>query len=232
MTDITIVSVSKNNESRSILHKSIFDECGAPRYGFHTVGMVERNNNDQNLSKIYNYHLNTEVDSKYVIFCHDDVSIEDSNLYGKIDKAIGDDSEYAICGVAGNTMCRVQEKNLWHIMGNKDTMSGAVAHYTGKDDTECFMTNFGPTPKRVVLLDGLFLAVNLKKINDFGLRFDEDYPSKFNFYDLDFSLQANKMGLKMTTWPIWLVHKSHGLSDINNEDWNKGNEYFKKKWGK
>ena len=189
-------------------------------------------NNDQPLSKIYNEFLDSDHGYDYIIFCHDDVSIEDSNLYEKIDKAIGYDSEYAICGVAGNATCKIQGKNLWHTMNKRGSMSGAVAHYTGNDDTECFMTNFGPTPKRVLLLDGLFLAVNVKKIDEVGLRFDEECPSKWNFYDLDFSLQANKLGLKMTTWPIWIVHRSHGLSDLDNEDWNKGNEYFKKKWGK
>ena len=67
-------------------------------------------------------------------------------------------------------------------MMNNDvkSLSGAVAHYTGKDDTECFMTNFGPTPKRVVMLDGLFLAINVKKIQESGIRFDESYPSGFS----------------------------------------------------
>lgn len=208
--------------------KSIFKRGYSHLFGFpYELYFIE--NNVSTLAEIYNNHLN-ETTSDYIIFCHDDISIEDSQLPEKIDKAIGDESEYAICGLAGNQKCKVQDKNLWHLMGDKGSMSGAVAHYSGKDYTECFMTNFGVTPKRCILLDGLFLAVNVKKIKEVGLTFDEECPAKWNFYDLNFCMKAHELGLKMTSWPIWVVHKSHGLDDINQEDWNKGNEYFKNKW--
>lgn len=222
--NIDLVVASNNKYNDTIFQKGYSRLCG-----IYNLRLFE--NNNRGLPELYNKCI-TESNSDYIIFCHDDVSIEDSQLPEKIDQAIGDDSEFAICGVAGNQKCRVQDKNLWHLMGDRDSMSGAVAHYTGKDDTECFMTNFGVTPKRCILLDGVFLAVNVKKIREVGLKFDEDCPAKFNFYDLNLCMRANELGLKMTTWPIWIVHKSHGLSDINQEDWNKGNEYFKKKWRK
>lgn len=219
--DLVIASNNKYNDT-------IFQKGYCKLFGFpYNLRLFE--NNTRGLAELYNKCI-VESNSDYIIFCHDDVSIEDSQLPEKIDQAIGDDSEFAICGVAGNQKCRVQDKNLWHLMGDRESMSGAVAHYTGKDDTECFMTNFGVTPKRCILLDGVFLAVNVKKIREVGLKFDEDCPAKFNHYDLNFCMRANELDLKMTTWPIWIVHKSHGLSDINQEDWNKGNEYFKKKW--
>lgn len=230
MENIVIVTAtSEKDDQESILYKSLFDGQVCKPV-FKNLGYRSQVNNKEHLAKVYNHYLDTIKDAKYIIFCHDDISIEDSKLYEKIDKAIGDDSPYTICGVAGNTQARIQEKNLWHLMGNKDSMSGAVAHYTGKDATKCFMTNFGVTPQRCILLDGIFLAVNVDKINEVGLRFDENYPTGFHFYDIDFCLEANKKGLKMTTWPIWIVHMSHGLTDINNEDWNKNNEYFKNKW--
>lgn len=222
--NIDLVIASNNKYNDTIFQKGYSRLCG-----IYNLRLFE--NNNRGLAGLYNKCI-TESNSDYIVFCHDDVSIEDTQLPEKIDQAIGDDSEFAICGVAGNQKCRVQDKNLWHLMGDRDSMSGAVAHYTGKDDTECFMTNFGVTPKRCILLDGVFLAVNVKKIREAGLRFDEDCPAKWNFYDLNFCMRANELGLKMTTWPIWIVHKSHGLSDINQEDWNKGNEYFKKKWRK
>ena len=193
----------------------------------------KKNVDGDSLAVIYNDAINNNniKNHDYLIFCHDDLSLEDAQLLNKLDAAIGEDSEFAICGLAGNAKCNIQDKNLWHLMGDRKSMSGAVAHYTGKDDTECFMTPFGATPKRVLLLDGVFIAINLKKIKEAGLRFDEDNPSEFHFYDLDFCLQANKLGLKMTTVPIWAVHTSHGLSDINNKKWVEGNKYFKNKWG-
>lgn len=189
------------------------------------------NRTSRSLAKIYNeqiYKTNDYFD--YMLFVHDDVSIEDGKLIEKLNDAIGNKSDYAICGLAGSKECFIRDKNLWHIMNSKGkpfhNCSGAVAHYTGKDYTECFMSNFGVTPSRVVLLDGLFLAVNVKKIKRVNLKFDENNPSKFHFYDILFCLDANNLGLKMTTWPIWVVHRSHGLNDINNVEWNKGNNYL------
>lgn len=191
------------------------------------------NKDNKSLSELYNDKIRYAIDEEYdyIVFCHDDVTLDFRQLYENLYNSIGDESEYAIMGVAGNTKCKIIDKNLWHIMGDKNSMSGAVAHYTGKDDTECFMTSFGATPKRCILLDGVFLALNIKKISEVGLRFDENLPSNFHFYDLDFCLNANKLGLRMTTWPFWITHQSHGLSDINHKEWNLGNEYFKKKWG-
>jgi glycosyltransferase involved in cell wall biosynthesis len=220
---IDIVVCSKGSYEDTLIQKSFYNL----NYGNFCLKIVE--NNSRAISEVYNEYMDTS-DADYIVFCHDDISIEDSQLAIKINEAIGDDSEFVICGIAGNRKCQIKEKNLWHLMGDRKTMSGSVAHYTGKDDVNCFSTSFGPTPERCILLDGLFLAVNLKEIKEAGLRFDEDCPSKWNFYDLNFCMQAHRLGLKMTTYPIWVVHQSHGLEDYNNDDWVKGNEYFKNKW--
>ena len=212
--------------SAGLYKDSVFKRGYENLNGKYTLNFIEKN--DKPIYEVYNNHLNGDTDADYIIFCHDDVSIEDSMLSDKIDRAIGDDSEYAICGVAGSSKFYIQNKNLWHTLGDSNNRSGAVAHYTGKDDTQIFMTNFGITPVRCIVLDGLFLAINVKKIRQVGLTFDEECPAKYNFYDLNFCIQAHKLGLKMTTYPIWLVHKSHGY--YNNDDWVKGNEYFKNKW--
>jgi len=31
-------------------------------------------------------------------------------------------------------------------------------------------------------------------------------------------------------WPILIYHQSPGLRDMNDEHWNKSNEYFRNKW--
>tara|TARA_R110000765_G_scaffold7963_4_gene26043 strand:- start:57943 stop:58638 length:696 start_codon:yes stop_codon:yes gene_type:complete len=227
MSNVIVYSLTKGDEmTNTLVYKSVRN--------LNDVAICMVTENTEAIAKGYNEFLDHyDIDEyDYAIFCHDDVSIEDANLAEKLDKAIGDDSEFAICGSAGTSSCVIKDKCLWHRMHNDiKSLSGAVAHYTDKDDTECFMTNFGPSPKRVIMLDGLFLAVNIKKVKEAGVRFDESYPSKFHFYDLDFCLEANKAGLKLTTYPIWMVHKSHGLEDINNPEWDAGNQYFKDKWG-
>lgn len=199
-------------------------------------GMIYLNLKEYNtepLAKVYNNAIDSS-NADFLIFCHDDISIEDNRVFQKIIEYVGEDSQYSICGLAGSTKCIVGEKNLWHLMAGRNQLSGAVGHYTqdGEKTGECFMTNFGVTPQRCILLDGLFIAVNLKKIKEVGLRFDENNPSGFHFYDLHFCLEANRLGLKMTTAPIWVVHRSHGLQSIDDKSWKEGNEYFKSKWNK
>jgi len=85
-------------------------------------------------------------------------------------------------------------------------------------------TNFG-TSGRVLILDGLFLAFNPKKISEAGVRFDETCPAKFHFYDIDFSLQCNKAKLKLGTAEIEVVHSSPGLKSFTDE-WLAGQKWF------
>lgn len=228
---IVTCSSEKRNED-TLLGKSLCNRYYADIPAFYDLEFVGINKRP--LAKVYNEQIENGFDFDYIIFCHDDISIEDNSIGMKLQKAIGENSEYAICGVAGMTKARIAHKNLWHLMSMSgkpfDGASGAVGHYTGKDDTECFMSNFGPMPKRVTLLDGVFIAINVKKVREAGLWFDENYPTPFDFYDLDFCLTANKLGLKMTTWPIWIVHKSHGLDQSKMEEWEKGNKYFINKW--
>jgi hypothetical protein len=229
-----IVTVSQKEYPEDTLLGQSYYDCHNDSYQVLDLEFIH-NDDYLPLAKLYNQIFDeVDIDKKYeyIVFCHDDVTLNQANLPLTLERAIGEDSSYDICGVAGNTQCKICDKNLWHLMGTKDSMSGFVAHYNTDSTDECFMTNFGVVPQRVILLDGLFLALNLKKILEVGLRFDEDNPADFHFYDLNLALDANKLGLKMTTWPISLIHKSHGLNDINNPSWVMGNKYFKEKWSK
>lgn len=188
-------------------------------------------NNKEPLARLYNSRIK-ETDCDYLVLCHDDVSLEDNNLKEKLIRAIGAESPYSVCGVAGNKTCKISGKNLWHIMsdGEQPTLSGIVPHYVKDSEELRTAASFGVTPARVMLLDGVFLAINVKEVREAGVLFDEDNPAGYHFYDLDFCLSANKAGLKMTTYPIWLTHASHGLSSWDDGGWNAGNGYFIKKW--
>jgi GT2 family glycosyltransferase len=90
-----------------------------------------------------------------------------------------------------------------------------------------YVTSFGPTPSRVAIIDGVFMAINLEKIASAGVRFDEQF--KFHHYDIDFSLQCNKNSLKIGVWPILINHQSPGLKGFD-DSWNSSNEKFINKW--
>ena len=77
-------------------------------------------------------------------------------------------------------------------------------------------------------MDGLFLAIKVSSLKP-EIRFDEDIPAIAHHYDIDFCLQANKHKLKLTTWPIWVVHKSPGLAGAD-EQFEASQKYFINKW--
>ena len=182
-------------------------------------------NNSEPLWMHYNKVIEMAIDQRYdtVILLHDDVSIEDINLTGKLTDAFQDND---VVGLAGAKQASISKPALWHLMSKQEDWSGAVAHKS-PDDT-VFMTSFGSMPARCVLLDGVFLAINVKSLKD-GVRFDENL--KFHHYDLDWCLTCNENKLKLTTWPIWAVHDSGGLSDMSQE-FIDSEKYFLDKWQK
>jgi len=232
MKDIKIISATKGKEENTIIHKSIEEYEYITEYGdnqdYHLISGKIICNNIDSLAKVYNKEIEDGCnENKILIFVHDDVIIEDLFLREKLNEAM---EQFDIVGLAGiKAPIAIKEPALWHLMGHPSQYSGAVAHFD-KNETQRFMTSFGKTPDRVVLLDGVFLAINTERILKKGLRFDENNPAKFHYYDLNFSLDANKLGLKLGTWPIWITHKSHGL-EKPTEDWVNGQNYFLQKYG-
>jgi len=86
------------------------------------------------------------------------------------------------------------------------------------------MTVYGPTPKRCVVLDGLFLAVDIGKIGQ-G-RFDEQLA--FHFYDLDFCLAAHRAGLILGTTNVYVTHRSGG--NLSSPAFKAAQTAFRAKW--
>jgi len=177
-------------------------------------------NNTSAISKIYNSYIDTYKDEDCtLLLTHDDVVITDKNWATKLKKAL---EVYDVVGLAGGSNAALREPALWHLMCPKNTHRGSVQHV---DSTGTVLnTNFG-TSGRVLILDGLFLAFNPKKISKAGVRFDETCPAKFHFYDIDFSLQCNKAKLKLGTAEIEVVHSSPGLKSFTDE-WLAGQKWF------
>jgi len=170
------------------------------------------------LARCYNIFLEmcASRDVERVVLIHDDVWI-DNNPFPKLKKCFEND-DVDVVGVAGASEVEIKRPSLWHLMGTKK--HGSVAH--GNDESKTSIC-FGPYPHRAVMLDGVFLAFDREAIEK--LRFDEDNPASFHFYDLLLALEAKKLGLKMMVGDIPITHESHGLGSLTDE-WKSGEEYF------
>jgi len=216
MNNTFIFSATAGKKEDSILYNTCKEQ---------DIDIFIKENNKKSLHKIYNEAIDFALQEnvEHLVLVHDDVILENfseerlERLFKKFD----------IVGCAGTTEVKLQTPALWHIMGggfSSGNLFGAVAHGT-QDDKH--MTSFGSYPKRVVLLDGVFLAIKKKVFEQ--TRFDEDCPAKWHFYDLDYSMQCHKSGFKLGVGDILVTHNSPGLTSFT-EEFNQGQEWFLDKW--
>ena len=170
------------------------------------------------LSSAYNEFISHDISEQYefVVFVHDDVYIDDLKLRAKLY-----DSSYDIIGLAGTGNLTIKKPCLWHLMSERNFHSGCVGHTMG---SMIHSTTFGPYPQRCLVLDGLFLAVNLDRALSADWKFNENYT--FHHYDLSSCIDANNKKLRLGTSDIHVVHNSPGLSDINDKVFAKSQETF------
>lgn len=184
-----------------------------------------KEDNSDSLPKVYNKAIDFALQEKfdYLVLCHDDVILE-SNIEYKLPPLM---KKYDVVGVAGASQCTLQQPALWHIMGGglgSSTLHGAVAHGTENIKT---MTYFGVYPHRAIILDGVFLCISRKVFEK--VRFDESNPSKWHFYDIDFSLSCYKEKFKLGVSDIMITHYSPGLREFTNEFY-LGEQWLINKW--
>lgn len=183
--------------------------------------------NRRGLPSVYNESIREFAGSPCkLLFVHDDIHILDFFWKDQMDLAL---KAYDVVGLAGNVR-RVPRQPAWcHVAEGQwdslDNLSGAVGH--GKGFPPGNLSVYGPTPREVKLLDGLFLAVRSETLAEYRLAFDERFD--FHFYDLDFCREAEKRGLALGTWPISVVHESGGHMD--SPAWREGYQRYLEKWG-
>lgn len=183
--------------------------------------------NKTGLPKIYNKFLTKKIAEKHdiVVFCHDDLYIDDLKLRGKLYKLIYAD-KYDIVGLAGASTCKIEhdKPTLWHLMSDRDSWSGTVHHPRGTDTNQVMSTTFGPVPARCLVLDGVFLAVNVHRAREVKWKFNTAFD--FHHYDIASCLDANEKKLKLGTGMIHTVHDSPGLVSMDNTAWKASQTKF------
>ena len=218
MKKLLVVTCSKDDGKSSSLVQSLSelkDDCS----------LVINASNKTGLPKAYNRQITEENLQKHdiILFAHDDVFIDDLKLKGKLYTAIKH-MGYDIVGLAGARKIKIKEPYLWHLMSDSKDWSGAVSHPV-EASKKLAVTCFGSWPSRCLVLDGLFLAVNLKRALETGWKFNENYM--YHHYDMSSCLDANNKALKMGTYPIHVTHSSPGLRDINDKSFQESCKKFK-----
>lgn len=215
--DLNVITLSERKGNYCII-KSI---------DYNKVNTVPYFNNKEKLTKRYNEIINRLSEEDCIlVLAHDDVVITDKEWIDKLHRGL---EKYDVIGLAGTAEAAIRQPCLWHIMGPRDKHTGTVNHVNFADNST-FTTYFGK-PGRALILDGLFLAFNPKKIAQSGVQFDETNPCVAHFYDIDFSLACNKHKLKLGTINIQATHSSPGLRDFT-QDWKDGEQWFLNKFNR
>jgi hypothetical protein len=190
--------------------------------------------NSAGLPAVYNAALDTLDSGELVVFVHDDVSIYDFFLPHRVHDGL---RVFDVIGPAGNAS-PADDHCSWYLRlpvgeallrdaGTPEDIaqaSGAIVHFGPEGEA---LTKYGPSPKRVALLDGLFLAARVSTLRKKNIRFDERF--KFHFYDLDFCRTCVTKGCTLGTWPIALGHGSGG--SFNSPAWLAALGEYRTKWG-
>jgi hypothetical protein len=160
-----------------------------------------------------------------LVLCHDDIVIDSVKFVDTLkDHFLLDRA--SVVGVAGTFSFKIQSPALWHLMSsNKESMSGCVSHFYTRDGiTKHAPTFFGEFPSRVILLDGVFLAINVRDIFEKDIWFDENIEG-FHHYDLKFCHDVHQAGLKLMTTDVHIIHSSPGLQE-RTKSFVKSEKYF------
>jgi hypothetical protein len=226
---VLIVSASAKPEKERhqlLLFRSFQSVLGA---GKASIDLDISYANKKGLSEVYNAKFREYSKSGYefIIFCHDDVYIDDANLIAKLDRARNTFGAELI-GVAGGSRPSITSPTLWHRMCSRETWRGAVQHPS--TDGSGFSTSvYGTTPANVDLLDGLFLAVHTESALRTGWSFNEAFS--YHHYDLAACLDAKRHGMQMVVYPLNIVHVSPGLGDLNDPSWLRSDAEFIRQYG-
>ena len=178
------------------------------------------NNGEFSLSEVYNDILK-KSQNDIVVLCHDDIYFDSKNWGSKILNYFKRNSDYGILGVAGSTS--LPSSGKWWEDFSK--LKGIVNHeHDGKKWESKYSTSLGNQLDNVLLVDGLFLAINKKNIKK---NFNEEVKG-FHFYDVDFSFRNHLEGVKIgVMYDVRITHKSIGMT---NEQWEKNREEFAEKF--
>ncbi len=178
--------------------------------------------NSRGLSECYNEYLDKLAGSDHIlVLVHSDVTVADIFVQEKLSAAV---ATFNIVGLVGTSYFDLNTPTphyAWPVWPQQH-LSGSVEEVLNNGETTWLV--YGPTPRRCVAMDGLFLAVDMRTIG--SVRFDPRFT--FHFYDLDFCLTALHAGLILGTTNVYVQHAS--LGDFASDAYRQAMQEFRAKW--
>ena len=214
--------MSKNNEVVSVvistrkIDSNYYDHVKRTFSHPNTEILMYENDGEMSLTQIYNKGLKESVND-IVVFMHDDLILETSNMTPKIVKLFEKHPEYGIIGIAGTD--KLTSGMWWQ---NRENMFGVVGHiHEGKRHVNHYSKGvFNDVLKDVVIVDGLFFMVRKSQLKK---GFNEQFKG-FHFYDISFCVENRFEGVKIgLTTKFGVTHKSVG---VTNKQWEKNKLLF------
>ena len=198
-----------------------FQEYLKKSSGHPKVQIIEKvNNGEKNLSEVYNEIISESI-FDIVVLCHDDIYFDTSNWASKLVKQFERNDDFGILGMAGTT--EMPKSGMW--WEDRTKMFGIVNHESeGKKWESKYSDSLGNDVKEVVVVDGVFIALNKQKIKS---KFDETVDG-FHMYDVNFCFKNNIEGVKIGVLTnIRITHKSIGMT---NQKWEDNRRLFVEKY--
>lgn len=195
--------------------------------------IIDNSKSEYDIFQAYNIAVKR---SKFPTLCfmHDDI-VYHSKDWGKEVENYFKLPSTGMIGVGG-TRFLSSIPTIWWAGGHKyhNVKSGTVCHNsidTNRDDlSESNYNIINPensTHTKVVVLDGLWFCI--RKEIFLHAKFDENYYSGFHFYDLDISMQINK--LKYNIFCVFNIKLEHISASKLNKGWVENCIKFYSKWG-
>jgi hypothetical protein len=198
-----------------------FQEYLKKSSGHPKVQIIEKvNNGKKNLSEVYNEIISKSI-FNIVVLCHDDIYFDTLNWASKLVKQFEKNDNFGILGMAGTT--EMPKSGMW--WEDRTKMFGIVNHESeGKKWESKYSDSLGNDVKEVVVVDGVFIALNKQKIKS---NFDETVDG-FHMYDVNFCFKNNIEGVKIGVLTnIRITHKSIGMT---NQKWEDNKKLFVEKY--
>lgn len=214
---ITVIYSSHKGE----LYDEKFEQKVKSTIGIKNVDIVRIENfGEYSLPQAYNLGWERGLREDYILlFVHNDVHFQTKNWGYKL-LYIFNNENFDIIGLAG-TDYLADNGIWWH---DRSRCYGIVNHTDGAKEWE---TAFAPPLKKtkpVVVIDGLFIAVNPDNIIH---KFDEEFKG-FHLYDISFVFPNFLDGCNVgVTTEIRLLHESVGMV---NAEWHSNRAQFADKY--